>query len=201
VVQKKEKNFYKISITERMGGLFKRNLATLAREYDLPWWEVLDEATDIWNDTYVSKLGLRAPSEYSEENFDELLKRLYDLDPMEEHSMYPVGRSFTEKQLRSIFKFKPGDPVYVSMKTINKRIRGPVRSARPIYQLAFDLSACYVVFYSSLSITPSSGPRAGTLVRCWHDASAFRGRREARSRSTWSSSSTGRRSTPCTRRN
>ena len=45
---------------------------------------------------------------------------------MEEHAQYPVGWSFTEQQLAESFKFRPGDRVRVSLRTVSKRIAGPV---------------------------------------------------------------------------
>ena len=124
--QRREWNFNKISVTERMGGLFKRHLATLAREKKLPWYDVLAEAEAVWNSTYVSKLGVEPPDHYGAHNFDELLRALHEKEPMEEHAQYPVGRSFTEQQLAESFKFRPGDRVRVSLRTVSKRIAGPV---------------------------------------------------------------------------
>jgi len=126
VRQRREWNFNKISVTERMGGLFKRHLATLAREREQPWHKVLGEAADVWNASYVSKLSLNPPNHYSADNFDELLEALYEREPMEEHALYPVVPGFTEEELSEIFAFKPGDTVRVSMRTISKRMGGPV---------------------------------------------------------------------------
>ena len=109
-----------------MGGLFKRHLATLAKKREKKWHEVLAEAETLWNTTYVSKLGDNVPSYWNYENFDQLIARLYEKEPARMHALYSVGRSFTEAQLRELFKFRPGDPVFVSMRTLSKRLKGPV---------------------------------------------------------------------------
>lgn len=124
--QRAETNVNKISVTERIGGLFKRHLATLARETEQKWYQALPAAVKLWNKTYISKLRLHPPDHYSARNFDELIAELYERQPVEEHALYPIGASFTERQLRSIFRFRPGDRVRVSMRTISKRMRAPV---------------------------------------------------------------------------
>lgn len=127
IKRKNDARFNKISNTERVGGLFKRDLATLAAMKGEPWYEVLDEAVATWNSTYPSRLRPGAPPEaFNRDNFDELLERLYETDPVELHALYPIGHSFTDGELREIFKYKPGDLVSVSTKTLSKRMQSPV---------------------------------------------------------------------------
>lgn len=123
-----EKRFNKISQTERMGGLFKRHLATLSRQTGRPWPQVLRQAELKWNSSYVSKLRMGVPNDWNANNFDKLIARLYEKEPVRMHAMYAVGGSLEESDLKDLFKYKPGDSVQVSMRTLSKRIREPVSS-------------------------------------------------------------------------
>lgn len=124
-----EKRYQKISFCERLGGLFKRSIKTLAKRKNVSWDAVLDEAVTRWNTTYVSRLKAGVPSQWNYKNFDQLIKRLYELEPVRHDALYNIdGGNFTEKDLAEIFKYKPGDKVLVSMRTVNKRMSGPVRT-------------------------------------------------------------------------
>jgi len=118
----------KISLIERMGGLFKRQLALLAKKLDQPWYKLVEEAARQWNEQYISVYNIGPPEKYSEDNFDEVEKAVYDSEPMMYHSLYSMGHGITDKQAKDIFKYDLGDRVLVSLKTISKKIRNPVMS-------------------------------------------------------------------------
>ncbi len=139
--RKNDARYNKISNTERVGGLFKRHLATIAKEKGKPWHDVLTEAEKRWNSKYPSRLRPGGPPEsFNQDNFDQLLRLLYKKDAVELHALYPIGQSFTEGELSEIFRYKPGDLVSVSLKSISKRMQGPV-------------SALFVINYSRIAIT------------------------------------------------
>ena len=140
--RKNDARYNKISNTERVGGLFKRHLATIARERGKKWHEVLQIAEKSWNSGYPSRLRPGGPPEaFNRDNFDELLELLYEKDPVELHALYPVGHSFTDGELSEIFKFKPGDLVSVSLKSVSKKMQSPVSlTARQ-----FICTASYIV--------------------------------------------------------
>jgi hypothetical protein len=97
---------------------------------DVKWYEVLKEAEKIWNSSYESRTRPGGPPEsFNRDNFDDLLKALYETDPVELHALYPVGHSFTEAELNEIFRYRRGDLVSVSLKTVSKRMQGPVSVA------------------------------------------------------------------------
>lgn len=103
-----------------MGGLFKRHVATLARKEGKPWHAVLYQAEAKWNSSYVSKLRMGVPNDWNYQNFDRLIARLYEKEPIRMNALYSIGRGFSERDLAPIFKYKPGDSVMVSMRTISK---------------------------------------------------------------------------------
>lgn len=136
-----------------MGGLFKRHLTTLARKKNLPWSAVLAEAESNWNSTYVSKLGMGVPNDWNQTNFDQLIARLYEKEPVRMHALYTVGSGFSEDELGEIFRFKPGNSVRVSMRTLNKRMQGPVSKPTMLIFSVYD--SLFLLFFSLASITAS----------------------------------------------
>lgn len=179
-----EKRFNKISHVERMGGLFKRHLATLARKKNVPWHVVLNEAEKTWNSSYVSKLQFGVPDDWNYKNYDQLIARLYQLEPIRAHALFSVrSGGHDERVMRELFKFEPGDSVRVSMRTLNKRIQGPVRNKpclNEVQSLSRFLSIC-----SFPSTTASCERRAGPTPRSWPDGSASPRRRTLSSPSTY----------------
>jgi len=130
----------------------------MARQEGKPWHEVLSRAEKAWNDGYAPRFpGSKAPSYYSLENFDEILKMLYEHDPNEMHALYPVGSVLDEETAREIFKYRPGDRVLVSMRTVGKRVGGPVSALQHLPNTVTPLHC----LCSSASTTPSLGGRVG----------------------------------------
>jgi len=121
-----EKNYNKISVCERTGGLVKRHVSILAEERGKPWHAVLDEAQATWNATYVTRTGLGPPSKYGKDNFRDVVEHVYEKDPVSIHALYSVRPAMTEQQAARLFKHKPGDRVLVSLKTVSKKVRNPV---------------------------------------------------------------------------
>lgn len=167
IKRKNDARFNKISNTERVGGLFKRHLATISKEQQQPWYtnEVFNKAVNDWNNDYPSRLRPgEPPKAFNRNNFDQLLELLYEKDPVELHALYPVGHSFTDGELSEIFKYRPGDLVYVSLKTISKRMQSPVSRLFSI----LDTHITNTFFLCSLqSIIPNYDTRVGLQAKSW----------------------------------
>lgn len=127
ITRKHEVRYMKSSKVERFGGLFKRHLAIVARRRGKKWFDAIGEAERTWNASYISKYGTGPPEKYNADNFGELVEAVYDKEPVEFHSFYPVQGSLTESEAGALFRYKPRDRVLVSMKAYSKRLQGEVR--------------------------------------------------------------------------
>jgi hypothetical protein len=128
-----ERRYQKNSVTERIGGLFKRHLSGVARQEGVPWHDAIEKAVWRWNNTYVSKLRAGPPSRWGYKNFDKLIERLYELEPIRFHALYNIGSAAAENELGHVFKYKKGDKVVVSLRTINKKLSSPVSLVQHIF--------------------------------------------------------------------
>lgn len=106
---------------------------------------MLAEAESRWNSSYISKLRMGPPAKWNYENFDRLIEKLYEKEPIRMHALYSIGRSFTERQLAEVFKFRPGDVVYVSMRTLSKRLKGPVSACGLVALLVYSIQSLLVL--------------------------------------------------------
>lgn len=111
-----------------MGGLLKRFISTVAKKEGKSWHEVVTKCQNSWNSSYVTPLDMPPPDKFDESNFDKVVEALYQKNPMQFHALYSVGPTLSEKQAEAIFKFKVGQRVLVSMRTVSKKIRNPISS-------------------------------------------------------------------------
>lgn len=154
--------------SSRIGGLVKRLITITAKKRGKNWHEVVGDAQRTWNSTYVSRFGIGPPDDIYEANFDKVIEGIYEKSPLYMDSLYPVSKkALDSEEAASIFRYKKGDRVLVSLRSVSKRIRNPVRVARAL--LYYDDSPNLLSFLRS---------RASTTARS--DIRLGRGQRSAR---------------------
>jgi hypothetical protein len=117
--------------SSRIGGLVKRLITITAKKRGKNWHEVVGDAQRTWNSTYVSRFGIGPPDDIYEANFDKVIEGIYEKSPLYMDSLYPVSeKALDSEEAASIFRYKKGDRVLVSLRSVSKRIRNPVRVAR-----------------------------------------------------------------------
>lgn len=120
-------NEQKNAFVERAGRTIKKSVATLSRNLNADWPDVLKEVERIHNrETLIPGTKFTPIQAYEGENYSELLQTLMKQDSKMHIAMYNVPVKLSKRHADEMYRFRVGQQVTLDSTALKPRLRGPI---------------------------------------------------------------------------